>query len=43
MGAFHLNQHEKKIEVQKFISVMEELQKKYAETDLCVYTDLNLH
>ena len=43
IGSFHLDVKEKKSELEKLSLFLETLARIYQETDLCLYTDLNIH
>ena len=43
IGSFHLDVKEKKCEIEKLQLFLETLARIYQETDLCIYTDLNIH
>ena len=43
LGSFHLDGVCKRDEVIKFTRVLQEVQRKYKGSDICFYTDLNLH
>ena len=43
IGAFHLDISSKKEETERLLTLLELVQRKYSNSDVCFYTDLNLH
>ena len=43
LGAFHLDIKEKKLEAEKLLLLLQEVQRKFSLTDVLFYTDLDLH